>query len=130
MHGWYHSKKVSQGMVASRRDDLESLGYMLVYWLKGCLPWHSPDKVVSDGLATKLSTSIQELTCDLPTEFAKYFEDVESLDSDEEPSYFTLRNRFKLLVKKLNLDLATFDWNLARQKETELCVQESVVRIT
>ena len=80
--GWYHSKSVSQGMVASRRDDLESLGYMLIYLLKGGLPWYDPTKVekppnsAAESLAIKLETSIDDLTRELPVEFAKYFTDI------------------------------------------------------
>ena len=89
--------------MSSRRDDLESLGYMLVYLIKGYLPWYKPHDSDSTSASDdtrdcnqiKLETSIEELTSGLPEEFAKYFRDVQELEMDDEPSYFTLKNRFR-----------------------------------
>ena len=117
--GWYHSKNVSLGNAATKKDDLESLGYTLVYLLKGHLPWYNypqkdtgdcTDEKVNDSVRIKLQTSIAELTRDLPIEFAMYFNDLNELGTDEEPSYFTLRNRFRALAKKQ--DAQAFDWDI------------------
>ena len=99
---------------------------MLVYLLKGNLPWYNnnnypknccgaaadatEEKKVNKSVRIKLQTSVAELTRDLPIEFAKYFTDLSELGQDEEPSYFTLRNRFRTLAKKHNQTL--FDWDI------------------
>ncbi|MCL7037546.1 hypothetical protein MKW94_000203 [Papaver nudicaule] len=83
----------------SRRDDLESLGYMLVYFLKGSLPWqkyesmriwHRDEKIADK----KMSTPVQVLCQSLPQEFAAYFFYCRSLRFDEKPDYAYLRRRF------------------------------------
>ena len=106
-------------MACSRRDDLESLGYVLIYLLNGSLPWYNPcddsDVVDDDNVtANKLATSIEELTNGLPDEFKKFFEDVMELDFSEEPDYYTLRKRFERLAQREGFVLndGAFDWKL------------------
>ena len=123
-------------MASSRRDDLESLGYMLVFLLKGYLPWYNPHHSDStsasdearDCTQIKMETSIDELTHGLPEEFAKYFHDIQELEIDEEPSYFTLKNRFKMLAKRLGFatDSCAFDWNADKPTEKQASNDNSV----
>ena len=113
--------------MSSRRDDLESLGYMLVYLVKGYLPWYKPHDSDSTSASDdardcnqiKMETSIEELTNGLPEEFAKYFRDVQELEMDDEPSYFTLKNRFRQLARRLGFaaDRTAFDWNSEKSEE-------------
>ena len=113
--------------MSSRRDDLESLGYMLVYLIKGYLPWYKPNDSDSTSASDdtrdcnqiKLETSIEELTSGLPEEFAKYFRDVQELEIDDEPSYFTLKNRFRQLARRLGFaaNKNAFDWNSEKSEE-------------
>jgi serine/threonine protein kinase len=70
---WYSSLHAHQGYEQSRRDDLESLGYMLVYFMKGKLPWQSvKDKEEAKVYKMKHETSLKDLTKDLPKEFFQY----------------------------------------------------------
>ena len=125
--GWYHSKNRSRGLASSRRDDLESLGYMLIYLIKGCLPWYKPHDDDSTSASDdardcnqiKMETSIEELTSELPNEFAKYFRDVQELEMDDFTIYFTLKNRFRQLAKRLGFvaDRSAFDWNSKKSEE-------------
>src|SRR4051794_23185668 len=82
----------------SRRDDLEALGYMLVYFMRGKLPWQGL-KAKRDAksllvLEKKQATSASELCAGLPTEFLDYFTYVHELRDEERPDYQHLRKIF------------------------------------
>lgn len=81
----------------SRRDDLESLGYVFFYLLFGSLPWDNKE----DDETKKMKQSIEKLCPnDVPVEFFTYFEYVHSLEFDEEPDYSYLRNIFRRLSER------------------------------
>ena len=75
----------------SRRDDMESIGYMLIYLLKGS---HSKIKEL------KMSLEPEKLCEDLPDEFKEYIESVKNLEFEEEPDYGRYINMFTELFKK------------------------------
>jgi len=72
------------GIEQSRRDDLESIGYMMIYLFKGELPWmgvvarNKNDKYQKIKLK-KLDTSVDNLCNNLPENFIKYFEHIQAL---------------------------------------------------
>ena len=73
----YASIANHDGVAQSRRDDFESVAYMLIYFLKGKLPWQglkANDKRTKYGLIleTKLKTPIATLCDGLPKEFAEF----------------------------------------------------------
>ena len=73
----YASIANHDGIAQSRRDDFESVAYMLIYFLKGKLPWQglkANDKRTKYGLIleTKLKTPIGTLCEGLPREFAEF----------------------------------------------------------
>lgn len=87
------------GIEQSRRDDLESIGYVLLYFLKGKLPWqnlHAKTKNEKyEKICTKkTNTSIKELTKNQPEEFATYLNYCRSLGFDSTPHYQYLRKLF------------------------------------
>ena len=101
------------GKELSRRDDLESLGYLIVYFMRGMLPW--PKK----GLDTitmwkrkicfmKQNISNEKLCEDCSKEFQKtmssYFHHVKSLGFDESPNYSYLQQLFSHLFDDGFLD--------------------------
>nr|XP_009803014.1 PREDICTED: casein kinase I isoform delta-like [Nicotiana sylvestris] len=80
------------GIEQSRRDDLESLGYVLMYLLRGSLPRQgfkasTKEQKYEKIREKKVSTSIEDLCRGYPTEFALYFQYCRSLQFEEEPDY-------------------------------------------
>lgn len=81
----YVSVNVHDGKEQSRRDDIESLMYVLIYLAKGKLPWqgHTSDNVKR----LKRDIDITELCADLPKRFAFTVRYARGLSYDEEPDY-------------------------------------------
>ena len=101
----YASINTHKGYEQSRRDDLESLGYVLVYFLKGKLPWQSLKAVNKNDkygriFEKKLTTSIKELCESLPEEFVTYFETVRSYKFEDRPDYDYLRRLFRSVMQR------------------------------
>jgi len=79
---------------------MESLGYVLMYFLRGALPWQglrAHDQAQKDGLILekKQSAVTKELYEGLPAEFEQYFRHVRSLCTNEKPHYVHLRSLFR-----------------------------------
>jgi hypothetical protein len=90
------------GYELSRRDDLQSLGYLMIYCLKGRLPWQNTfaknkEEKLSKILTKKLQTSIKKLTADLPIQYEQYFHYVKSLEFQTAPDYNYIKNLFREL---------------------------------
>ncbi|KAF9884087.1 hypothetical protein FE257_002317 [Aspergillus nanangensis] len=82
------------GYPCSRRDDLESLGYVLVYLCRGSLPWQSRSrKTPQDIVVEKLKITSRELCQGLPIGILEFVEYVRDLGFDTEPDYGWLRQR-------------------------------------
>ncbi|CAL8079820.1 unnamed protein product [Orchesella dallaii] len=93
------------GFEQCRRDDLESIGYMLVYFMNGSLPWmlerkKEETKNYLDRIKeSKRGTTIDVLCKDLPSAFKTYFSYCRALGYKQEPDYNYLREIFKNLFK-------------------------------
>ena len=112
----YASINALKGYEQSRRDDLESLGYVLIYLLKGTLPWSgikTPTKDLKLEAICKMKESIplSELCANLPPEFEIFLNAVRSLSFTERPLYSYYRNLFRERLIKENYCFDTiFDW--------------------
>jgi serine/threonine protein kinase len=78
-----------QGNSQSRRDDLESLAYTIIYSALGDLPWTSNSAGDKEGavLPRKTAITVEELCEGLPAPFCKFVTYVRSLGFDEKPDY-------------------------------------------
>ncbi|XP_019085139.1 PREDICTED: casein kinase 1-like protein HD16 isoform X1 [Camelina sativa] len=85
----YASVHAHLGRTCSRRDDLESLAYTLVFLLRGRLPWQGYQGENKGFLVCKkkMSTSPETLCCFCPLPFRQFVEHVVNLKFDEEPDY-------------------------------------------
>lgn len=110
----YASVNMHMGIEPSRRDDLESVGYMLVYFCKGSLPWQGiKKKKGNDHIHAigekKMSTSLDDLCDGLPSCFRKFLAYCRKLKFDETPDYDYIQNLFfeTAVDKGINYK---FDW--------------------
>ena len=80
-----------RGDTLSRRDDLESLGYVLVYLFHGRLPWQHLFPQASDHIFTKKTSILTEDRCSRLEPFSDYFQSVKGLSFGQAPDYAGLR---------------------------------------
>ncbi|KAH0795708.1 CK1 family protein kinase [Histomonas meleagridis] len=101
----------------SRRDDMESLGYIFMYLLRGNLPWQGlPAKTQHEKIRriieVKMMTSVESLCDGFPNEFADYLRSVKGLGFFEEPPYATYRKMFHDLMIRENIPYDyVYDWS-------------------
>lgn len=114
----YASINTHLGCEQSRRDDLESLGYVLVYFVRGSLPWQGlramTKKQKYDKISEKkLATPIEQLCKKSPdgTPFVEYLQYCRSLKFDQRPDYTQLRCIFNKHFKEHFKTDYVFDWN-------------------
>ena len=113
----YASINALDGWEQSRRDDLESFGYVLAYLYKGGLPWmgihaKTKEEKYSKILDIKRNMETEQLLKQGPQELIDYLNYCKSLYYEEEPDYDYLTRLFKdLIIKNLkeNIDYK-FDW--------------------
>lgn len=114
----YASIRTHQGCEQSRRDDLESIGYCLIYFLKGRLPWQGLRAENKQDRYEKIreykeTLKLWELCLDLPHELYMYNFYVRNLGYDDWPNYEYLKDLFRALMKKNGWrDDGKFDWNI------------------
>lgn len=118
----YASINALKGLEQSRRDDLEAIGYVLLYFLRGSLPWQGlPVKTKEDRykkiMEKKQSTSPEELCAGFPLEFAEYIHYTRQLTYEEEPDYIYLKNLFKTILTNNNQEFDyVYDWTESVKK--------------
>ena len=112
----YASIHALEAYEQSRRDDLESVGYVLMYFLRGNLPWQglkvrSKEDRYKKILEKKKETSSQDLCKEFPHEFFEYVDYSKNLEYEENPDYDFLRQKFLDVLKGLNEEMDyIYDW--------------------
>ncbi|KAJ0245561.1 Casein kinase 1-like protein 11 [Hirschfeldia incana] len=120
----YASVNTHLGIEQSRRDDLESLGFVLMYFLRGSLPWQGlkggTKKQKYDKISEKKMLTPVEILCKShPSEFTSYFHYCRSLRFEDKPDYSYLRRLFRDLFIREGYQLDyVFDWTTLKYPQT------------
>ena len=101
----YASINALRGYEQSRRDDLESVGYVLIYFLKGKLPWMGIEAKTKEQkykkiLQKKIDIPTKDLCEYLPEEMEIILDYVKNLEYKENPDYEMLRRYFNSMIRK------------------------------
>ena len=121
----YYSINANKGYELSRRDDLESFAYMLVYLAKQYLPWISTGKLDIDKnikieaiYKIKKATTPETLCKGLPEEFAEFVRYTRNLGFEEDPKYDYLKGLFTtILIKNQQKIDFNFFWIVKKERE-------------
>ena len=130
---FFSSRHCIKGFEVSRRDDLESFGYMLIYLAKGGhLPWkqyYSIDimKKIKELAHIKMEISDEKLCSGLPNEFVYFMKHVKQLKFEEEPNYKYLRGLFIEFLSRIEMKVAIrFFWIKTKdQKKTKKLIENN-----
>lgn len=121
----YTSINTHLGIEQSRRDDLEGLAYVLIYLLKGVLPWQgisseSKKEKYSRILQVKSEISSSQLSEGLPGEFGEFLSYVKGLKFEDRPDYSYCKKLFRDLMENLGIAMDfVFDWVRCEAEEEQ-----------
>ena len=127
----YASINTHLGIEQSRRDDLEALGYVLMYFLRGSLPWQglkaATKKQKYEKISEKkMSTPIEVLCKGFPPEFVTYFQLCRSLRFEDKPDYSYVRKLFRdLFIREGYQYDYVFDWTILKYQQTQALTRPS-----
>ncbi|KAI9731802.1 MAG: casein kinase I [Cirrosporium novae-zelandiae] len=112
----YMSINTHLGREQSRRDDLEALGHVFMYFLRGGLPWQGLKAATNKQKYEKIgekkqTTAIKDLCDGFPEEFNKYLSYVRNLGFEDTPDYDYLRDLFTQALKNTGeVEDGEYDW--------------------
>ncbi len=112
----YASVNALSGFEQSRRDDLESIGYIIMYFIRGSLPWQGLKVNRKEDRYKKIcekkkDTSAKDLCGGFPVEFEIFVDYTRKLEFTEVPDYNYLRSLLKNIIKKSGSTIDFFfDW--------------------
>ena len=112
----YASINALSGCEQSRRDDLESIGYIIMYFIRGSLPWQGLKVNKKEDRYKKIcekkkETSAKDLCAGFPSEFETFVSYTRNLQFTEVPNYSYLRSLLKTVLKKGGFTYDFFyDW--------------------
>merc|ERR1719282_381940 len=125
----YTTLNVHKGVEPSRRDDLGAIGYVLMHFNLGILPWQGISAKSKRTKQKKIGRvkkrmSHEDLCKGFPHEFVKYLEYCDSLGFDDRPDYEHLKCLMRdVFVRECHQHDMTFDWMLVKQKRKPLALR-------
>lgn len=125
----YASINTHVGYEQGRRDDMEAMCYVWIYFLKGSLPWQGLRANSRQGKyekikEVKMATEVEKLCAGLPQEFANYLYNVKNLKFTEQPDYEFLRKSFRDLFNLMGYQLDyEYDWNKKAKASNEMSIE-------
>ena len=121
----YASVYAMAGNEQSRRDDIESIGYMIIYFMKKKLPWqgirgNSYKECYHKLFLMKKHMDLEILCRGLPKEVLEYMKYAKSLKFEQEPDYKYLKTLFQIILNKnkINLDNYILSWCRSENSHT------------
>ena len=102
----YSSVNSHKGIRQCRKDDLESLMYILIYFYKGKLPWQDVKSKKKEEKhmkikEEKLRTTVETLCKDMPLEFERMLSYIKSISYSETPNYENILSGFQKIITSL-----------------------------
>ena len=117
----YASINTHLGIEQSRRDDLEGIAYVLIYFLRGSLPWQGiaaenrkqKYEIISER---KIATPVEILCQGMPPEFGTFLSETRHLDFTDVPPYAQYRQMFReLFIREGFINDGNYDWVIRAQ---------------
>jgi len=121
----YASVNTHLGIEQSRRDDLEAIGYVLMYFNRGSLPWqglkaNGKKEKYEKIMEKKMSTPVEVLCKHFPSEFVTYLNYCRSLRFEDRPDYAYLRRLLKDLFFREGYQYDfVFDWTILNYQQKD-----------
>eukprot|EP00914_Ancora_sagittata_P033886 GHVO01068476.1.p1 GENE.GHVO01068476.1~~GHVO01068476.1.p1 ORF type:complete len:422 (-),score=42.81 GHVO01068476.1:116-1381(-) len=114
----YASINTHLGAEQSRRDDIEATIYMLLYFMKGVLPWQGlrglgKEQKYARIQKKKIETRPEELCADVPREFLNLLKYTRSLRFDAKPDYWMMKSVLRRLFETPGTTTILMDWQLS-----------------
>lgn len=134
----YSSLNCHMGLSLSRRDDLESLGYILIEMLKGSLPWQHIHEVNIEerfNIVKKMKEEmkIEKLCKGIPKGFCDYFKYVKNMKFEEKPDYNYLKEIFHVIMREyryIDIDRTKiYEW-IQKENDSTIDSDEEVKEIS
>ena len=122
----YASVNAHNGLEQSRRDDMESLAYVILFFFKGKLPWQGlkcKDKNEKYAKIKEMKMNIppEKLFEGFPKEYADYLTMIKKLGFEDEPDYKKYIQMFTSLYKSKDFEFDNlFDWNMVENNSNAL----------
>ena len=119
----YASVNTHRGIEQARRDDLESVGYIMVYFLRGSLPWQglkakNMKEKYEKIKEKKINTDLSDLCLGFPPEIAKFIKYTREIGFEERPDYNLLKQLIKTMAENESIEFDfDFDWINRKREE-------------